>query len=184
MDGTGSGKSLVLIKTIELIDYLQNQGLIPKKEIMLLLPREDLIKQFKNEINEYNRFNAKPITLINLKDYEEDKRNPILLNEIKVYFYRSDLLRNESKENILDYRNYLNDGNWYIFLDEAHRGKKEDSLFQDYVSVLTKNGFLFNFSATFVDEIDYITTCYNFNLGKFIESGYGKYLFKSILFYF
>src|SRR5690606_9401977 len=105
---TGSGKSLVLIKTIELIDYLQNQGLIPKKEIMLLLPREDLIKQFKNEINEYNRFNAKPITLINLKDYEEDKRNPILLNEIKVYFYRSDLLRNESKENILDYRNYLN----------------------------------------------------------------------------
>lgn len=176
---TGSGKSLVLIKTIELIDYLQNQGLIPKKEIMLLLPREDLIKQFKNEINEYNRFNAKPITLINLKDYEEDKRNPILLNEIKVYFYRSDLLRNESKENILDYRNYLNDGNWYIFLDEAHRGKKEDSLFQDYVSVLTKNGFLFNFSATFVDEIDYITTCYNFNLGKFIESGYGKNIYLS-----
>jgi len=176
---TGSGKSLVLIKTIELIDYLQNQGLIPKKEIMLLLPREDLIKQFKNEINEYNRFNAKPITLINLKDYEEDKRNSILLNEIKVYFYRSDLLRNESKENILDYRNYLNDGNWYIFLDEAHRGKKEDSLFQDYVSVLTKNGFLFNFSATFVDEIDYITTCYNFNLGKFIESGYGKNIYLS-----
>ena len=36
---TGSGKSLVIIKTIELLDYLGSQGLIPKKEIMLLLPR-------------------------------------------------------------------------------------------------------------------------------------------------
>lgn len=176
---TGSGKSLVLIKTIELIDYLQNQGLIPKKEIMLLLPREDLIKQFKNEIDEYNRLRDKPIRLVSLKDYDQDKMQYTLFNEIKVYYYRSDLLRDETKENILDFKNYLNDGNWYIFLDEAHRGKKEDSLFQDYVSVLTKNGFLFNFSATFVDEIDYITTCYNFNLKKFIEAGYGKNIYLS-----
>lgn len=176
---TGSGKSLVLIKTIELIDYLQNQGLIPKKEIMLLLPREDLIKQFKNEIDEYNRLRDKPIRLVSLKDYDQDKMQYTLFNEIKVYYYRSDLLRDETKENILDFKNYLNDGNWYIFLDEAHRGKKEDSLFQDYVSVLIKNGFLFNFSATFVDEIDYITTCYNFNLKKFIEAGYGKNIYLS-----
>lgn len=176
---TGSGKSLVLIKTIELIDYLQNQGLIPKKEIMLLLPHEDLIKQFKNEIDEYNRLRDKPIRLVSLKDYDQDKMQYTLFNEIKVYYYRSDLLRDETKENILDFKNYLNDGNWYIFLDEAHRGKKEDSLFQDYVSVLTKNGFLFNFSATFVDEIDYITTCYNFNLKKFIEAGYGKNIYLS-----
>jgi hypothetical protein len=70
---TGSGKSLVLIKTIELLDYLQSQGLIPKKEIMLLLPREDLIQQFTKEINEFNKGKQRQIELISLKKYEDDK---------------------------------------------------------------------------------------------------------------
>lgn len=176
---TGSGKSLVLIKTIELLDYLQSQGLIPKKEIMLLLPREDLIKQFTKEIAEFNKGRERQIELVNLKRYEDDKQGFAFDNSIKVYYYRSDLLRDERKENILDYRSYENNGNWYVFLDEAHRGGKEDSLMQDYVSILSKNGFSFNFSATFTDNIDYLTTCYNFNLEKFILAGYGKNLYLS-----
>ena len=176
---TGSGKSLVLIKTIELLDYLQSQGLIPKKEIMLLLPREDLIKQFTREINEFNKGRERHIELINLKRYEDDKQGFAFDGTIKVYYYRSDLIRDERKENILDYRSYENNGNWYVFLDEAHRGGKEDSLMQDYVSILSKNGFSFNFSATFTDNIDYLTTCYNFNLEKFILAGYGKNLYLS-----
>lgn len=176
---TGSGKSLVLIKTIELLDYLQSQGLIPKKEIMLLLPREDLIKQFTKEIAEFNKGRERQIELVNLKRYEDDKQGFAFDNSIKVYYYRSDLIRDERKENILDYRSYENNGNWYVFLDEAHRGGKEDSLMQDYVSILSKNGFSFNFSATFTDNIDYLTTCYNFNLEKFILAGYGKNLYLS-----
>ena len=176
---TGSGKSLVLIKTIELLDYLQSQGLIPKKEIMLLLPREDLIKQFTKEIAEFNKGRERHIELVNLKRYEDDKQGFAFDNSIKVYYYRSDLIRDERKENILDYRSYENNGNWYVFLDEAHRGGKEDSLMQDYVSILSKNGFSFNFSATFTDNIDYLTTCYNFNLEKFILAGYGKNLYLS-----
>ena len=176
---TGSGKSLVLIKTIELLDYLQSQGLIPKKEIMLLLPREDLIKQFTREIAEFNKGRERQIELVNLKRYEDDKQGFAFDNSIKVYYYRSDLLRDERKENILDYRSYENNGNWYVFLDEAHRGGKEASLMQDYVSILSKNGFSFNFSATFTDNIDYLTTCYNFNLEKFILAGYGKNLYLS-----
>lgn len=176
---TGSGKSLVLIKTIELLDYLQSQGLIPKKEIMLLLPREDLIKQFTREITEFNKGKERQIELVNLKRYEDDKQGFAFDNSIKVYYYRSDLIRGERKENILDYRSYENNGNWYVFLDEAHRGGKEDSLMQDYVSILSKNGFSFNFSATFTDNIDYLTTCYNFNLEKFILAGYGKNLYLS-----
>jgi type III restriction enzyme len=176
---TGSGKSLVLIKTIELLDYLMSQGLIPKKEIMLLIPREDLIKQFTKEIESFNKSKERKIELVNLKDYEDDKQGMDFGNNIKVYYYRSDLMRGERKENILDYRSYENNGDWYVFLDEAHRGNKEDSLMQDYVSVLSKNGFLFNFSATFTDNIDYATTCFNFNLEKFILAGYGKNLYLS-----
>jgi type III restriction enzyme len=176
---TGSGKSFVLIKTIELLDYLQSQDLIPKKEIMLLLPREDLVKQFTREITEFNRGRERQIELINLKNYEDQKHGFDFDTKIKVYYYRSDLIRDDRKETQLDYKTYENNGNWYVFLDEAHRGGKEDSLMQDYVSILSKNGFLFNFSATFTDSIDYLTTCYNFNLEKFILEGYGKNLYLS-----
>lgn len=179
---TGSGKSLVLIKNIELLDYLINQKLIPQNDIMLLLPREDLIKQFKKEINEFNQGRERKIELVNLKDYDSDKQSFDFNNSIKVYYYRSDLLRDERKETILDYKSYLNDGRWYILLDEAHRGETGNSNMQDYISILSRNGFLFNYSATFTDEIDYVTTCYNFNLEKFILAGYGKniYLNQSI----
>lgn len=179
---TGSGKSLVLIKNIELLDYLMNQKLIPQNEIMLLLPREDLVKQFKKEINECNQGRERKIELVNLKDYEQKQQDFGFTNTIKVYYYRSDLLRDERKENTLDYKSYLNDGKWYILLDEAHRGETGNSNMQDYVSILSRNGFLFNYSATFTDQIDYVTTCYNFNLEKFILAGYGKniYLNQSI----
>jgi len=176
---TGSGKSIVLIKTIELLDYLQIKKLIPKKEIMLLLPREDLIKRFKQEIDEFNRNREKIIELVNLQNYEEDKQDNKMFNGIKIYYYRSDLLRDERKENILNYSDYDNGGNWYIFLDEAHRGEKENSLMKYYITILSRNGFLFNFSATFTESIDYVTTCFNFNLEKFIAQGYGKNLYLS-----
>ncbi|MDR0820685.1 MAG: DEAD/DEAH box helicase family protein [Endomicrobium sp.] len=180
---TGSGKSIVLIKTIELLDHLQKQNLIPRKEIMLLLPREDLIKQFKVEIEGFNKSRERKIELINLINYEDDKQGFNYDYSIKVYYYRSDLLRDERKESILDYKNYDNKGNWYIFLDEAHRGEKENSSMQNYVSVLSRNGFLFNFSATFTENIDYLTTCFNFNLEKFISEGYGKNLYLSCTYF-
>lgn len=176
---TGSGKSIVLIKLIEYIDYLQQKSLIPEKDIMMLLPREDLINQFKEEIKEYNFGKQKPIELVNLKNYEEDKNEITMIKNIKVYYYRSDLIRDERKENILNFKDYENNGDWYIFLDEAHRGETGTSLLQDYVSILSRNGYLFNFSATFTDPIDYATTCYNFNLEKFIKAGYGKNVYLS-----
>lgn len=171
---TGSGKSLVLIKTIEYINYLMEQNLIPTYDILVLLPREDLIKQFNNEVEHYNRLKTKQIDLINLKNYEKEKNMLSLNDDIKVFYYRSDLIRSQKTENLLDYKDYQNNGNWYIFLDEAHRGETGSSLIQDYISVMSRKGFLFNFSATFTDEIDYATTTYNFNLERFINAGYGK----------
>lgn len=174
---TGSGKSLVLIKSIEYIDYLQTKKLIPKKDIMLLLPKQDLISQLKKEIKSYNIDKVRKISLINIRDYEKEKNSNTLFNEIKIYYYRSDLIRSERKESFIDYKDYDNNGNWYIFLDEAHIGETGQSNMQDYVTILSRNGFLFNFSATFTDELDYYTTCYNFNLEKFIQQGYGKNIY-------
>ncbi|MEL1077254.1 DEAD/DEAH box helicase, partial [Campylobacter jejuni] len=64
-----------------------------------------------------------------------------------------------------------------------HRGDSKTSLRKNYYHELARGfikedefpkGFVFNFSATFEDEIDFITCAYNYNLQKFNQEGYGK----------
>lgn len=178
---TGSGKTLVLIKIIEYLDCLMQQNLIPKKEILILLPKDDLFRQLKEQIVDFNNFRNRQIELVDLLDYENYKQNLDLISEqrITVYYYRTDLMTDKDKTKQIDYRTYENFGNWYLFLDEAHRGQSEKSNLKFYVNELSKNGFLFNFSATFTDEIDKITTCFNYNLEKFISADYGKNIYLS-----
>lgn len=45
---TGSGKTLVIIKLIELLHKLKEEKIIPNNEILFLTYREDLIQQFIN----------------------------------------------------------------------------------------------------------------------------------------
>jgi len=174
---TGSGKTIVIIKLIETIKYLQKQNLLPNYDILLLFPREELIYQFREQLEDYNKGKQTHLNLVNLKKYDEEKVQLSLFSQDNIYYYRSDLIRDKKTENYIDFKDYINDGKWFLFLDEAHRGEKENSLLQDYVSILSKKGMLFNFSATFTDNIDYLTTCYNFNLEKFITKGYGKNIY-------
>ena len=178
---TGSGKTLVIIKLIELLDYLMDNGEIPKNDILFLTYREDLIEQFRKHIDEYNYYHSRKIILHELRDYDKVKYGAILTNkdDINIFFYRSDLISNETKEKVLSYKDFENDGKWYLILDEAHKGDKEDSKRQIYYSFITRFGFLFNFSATFTDPWNIITTVFNFNLDRFIEKGYGKNVYVS-----
>jgi len=180
---TGSGKTLVIVKLIEILKKLIENKEIPANDILFLTHREDLLDQFKEYIREFNAsHNDIFINLKSLKDYDVVKRDTQSLfkdKEIIVFYYRSDLISDEHKEKIVDFRNYDNDGKWYILLDEAHKGDKEESKRQILYSTLSRNGFLFNFSATFTDPRDFITTGFNFNLKEFIEAGYGKYIYLS-----
>jgi type III restriction enzyme len=178
---TGSGKTLVIVKLIELLSGLMNLKLIPQKDILFLTHRDDLIGQFKGHVKEFNegRMPSKTIELYELKDYEDVKSglyNPI---GIPVFYYRADLFDTEEKEKRVNFRNYLNDGNWYLILDEAHKGDKDESKRQTIFNILCKNGFRFDFSATFTEEIDFITCAYNFNLAEFVKQGYGKHIYVS-----
>ncbi|HPC31320.1 MAG TPA: DEAD/DEAH box helicase family protein, partial [Candidatus Paceibacterota bacterium] len=150
---TGSGKTLIIVKLIEFLGLLISKGEIPKNNILFLTHRDDLLDQFKNHVEEFNSFNFDTkINLKNLRDYDNVKREnalPFAKNEINVFYYRSDLISDEQKEKIVNFRNYENNGEWYILLDEAHKGDKEDSKRQILYSILSRNGFLFNFSATF-----------------------------------
>ena len=175
---TGSGKTLVIVKLISMLRDLMNLGEMPCKDILFLSHREDLLTQFKNHVEEYNSYHpSNKIILKNLRDFDNIKKNnqiPFSKNEIIIFYYRTDLITDTQKKNKADFRNYDNNGEWYIILDEAHKGKKEESKGQFLYSILSRNGFLFNFSATFTERRDDVTCVFNFNLSKFIQAGYGK----------
>ena len=178
---TGSGKTVVLIRLIEILDKLISSKLIPDNDILILTHRDDLIDQLKEHIDEYNKMRSRRIKLWDLRRYADVKTGNVLTfkDEINVFIYRSDLISDQTKEKLLSFEDIENNGRWYVLLDEAHKGDKEDSKRQLYYSVLTRNGFLFNFSATFTDVWDIVTTVYNFNLDRFIENGYGKNVYLS-----
>lgn len=176
---TGSGKTLVIVKWIECLRELMRRGEIPVNDILVLTYREDLLDQLREHVNDYNLNGNLHIRLHELRDYPEVKRQPASLfnnDEIRVFYYRSDNLSDEQKEKVIDFRSYDNNGNWYLLLDEAHKGDKEDAKSQQIFSILTRNGFLFNFSATFTDKRDITTTAYNYNLAEFISNGHGKHI--------
>jgi len=176
---TGSGKTLVLIKLIEFLYQLGTNGDIPKNDILILAPKPEILKQIKEHIDIYNKNGTVKINLKDLREFEKSKHlQPSLYdtNAVTVFYYRSDNITDTDKTELLNYETVLNDGKWYILLDEAHKGDKQDSVRQAYYSILAHKGFIFNFSATFTDTIDIVTTAYNFNLKKFIESGYGKHI--------
>lgn len=177
---TGSGKTLVLVKLIEVLRGLIQRGEIPPHDILILSFRDDLIEQLKKHVHEFNAAHSDLfIHLRELREYADAKRHNSSLfkeHELTVFYYRSDNLNDEQKERIIDFRNYDDGGKWYVLLDEAHKGDREESKRQHIYSILSRNGFLFNFSATFTDARDLITTVYNFNLSEFIKAGYGKHI--------
>ncbi len=178
---TGSGKTIVIIKLVELLSVAMGMGLIPKKNIMFFSANENLIKQFEKEIEKYNRGKdfSKQIDFKNLKSitHKDFHRAPkdSLVEKIALFYYRADLMNDEeSKENLLNYKDYWDNGENYVILDEAHKGNKSESKRQAIFSLLSLKGFLFNFSATFTEESDLITSVYNLSVGEWVKLGYGK----------
>lgn len=177
---TGSGKTIVIIKLVELLSVAIRMGLIPKKNIMFFSANENLIKQFEKEIEKYNRGKdfSKQIDFKNLKSvtHKDFHRAPKdFFEKITLFYYRADLMNDEeSKENLLNYKDYWDNGENYVILDEAHKGNKSESKRQAIFSLLSLKGFLFNFSATFTEESDLITAVYNLSVGEWVKLGYGK----------
>ncbi|RVZ97213.1 DEAD/DEAH box helicase family protein [Helicobacter pylori] len=178
---TGSGKTIVIIKLVELLSVAIRMGLIPKKNIMFFSANEHLIKQFEKEIEKYNRNKdySKQIDFKNLKsvtnkDFHHAPKGSFI-EKITLFYYRADLMNDEeSKENLLNYKDYWDNGENYVILDEAHKGNKSESKRQAIFSLLSQKGFLFNFSATFTEESDLITAVYNLSVGEWVKLGYGK----------
>ncbi|WRA66383.1 DEAD/DEAH box helicase family protein [Helicobacter pylori] len=178
---TGSGKTIVIIKLVELLSVAIGMGLIPKKNIMFFSANENLIKQFEKEIEKYNRgkdyskqIDFKSLKSVTNKDFHHAPKGSFI-EKITLFYYRADLMNDEeSKENLLDYKDCWDNGENYVILDEAHKGNKSESKRQAIFSLLSLKGFLFNFSATFTEESDLITAVYNLSVGEWVKLGYGK----------
>ncbi len=178
---TGSGKTIVIIKLVELLSVAIRMGLIPKKNIMFFSANEHLIKQFEKEIEKYNRgkdyskqIDFKSLKSVTHKDFHRAPKGSFI-EKIALFYYRADLMSDEeSKENLLNYKDYWDNGENYVILDEAHKGNKSESKRQAIFSLLSLRGFLFNFSATFTEESDLITAVYNLSVGEWVKLGYGK----------
>ncbi|GAA9267539.1 DEAD/DEAH box helicase family protein [Helicobacter pylori] len=177
---TGSGKTIVIIKLVELLSVAMGMGLIPNKNIMFFSANENLIKQFEKEIEKYNRgkdfskqMDFKSLKSVTHKDFHRTPKD--FFEKIALFYYRADLMNDEeSKENLLNYKDYWDNGENYVILDEAHKGNKSESKRQAIFSLLSLKGFLFNFSATFTEESDLITAVYNLSVGEWVKLGYGK----------
>ena len=182
---TGSGKTLVIVKIIEMLSMLMKRRSIKeRRDILFLVYRDNLINQFKKHIDEYNAHNLyKRINLYNLRDYDSIKRENALsfsADEVNLFYYRADLFfEKKSTAKKIDPKNYYNNGKWFVLLDEAHRGDHGDSTLKNIYNKFSRNGFIFNFSATFTEGIDIKTCAFNFNLKKFIEKGFGKQIYVS-----
>ncbi|OOQ02133.1 DEAD/DEAH box helicase family protein [Helicobacter pylori] len=178
---TGSGKTIVIIKLVELLSVAIRMGLIPKKNIMFFSANEHLIKQFEKEIEKYNRgkdyfkqIDFKSLKSVTNKDFYRAPKD-FFIEKIVLFYYRADLMNDEeSKENLLNYKDCWDNGENYVILDEAHKGNKTESKRQAIFSLLSLRGFLFNFSATFTEESDLITAVYNLSVGEWVKLGYGK----------
>ncbi|SKC37715.1 DEAD/DEAH box helicase family protein [Maledivibacter halophilus] len=176
---TGSGKTPIIVKLIEFLYELMKKSLIPTKKVLIVAPDDKLISQIKEHVEIFNRSTSRAsrIYLKNLKEYEKNAfsgLNPLTPDSLTVYYTRATLISEENKENLFDFKDYIEKEGWYLILDEAHKGDQESSKRKHYLNILAKNGFLFNFSATFTDLIDQVTTVFNFNLSEFIKAGYGK----------
>ncbi len=172
---TGSGKTLVMVKLIEYLYALKRHGEIPPHNILILAPSEHLIGQIRRTIDEFNETGLY-IDLVPLREISR-RRQGMLGDTTTVYYHRSDNISDVQKDALTDYRAYENGGKWYVLLDEAHKGGKEDSKRQAYYALMAREGFLFNFSATFTDKEDIVTTVKKYNLEEFIKNGHGKSIY-------
>ena len=172
---TGSGKTLVMVKLVEYLHRLKQQGEIPPHNFLILAPSDHLIGQIRRTIEEFNQFGLY-IDFVHLRECGKTSQSR-LGDSVTVYYHRSDNLSDMQKDALTDYRRYENGGKWYVLLDEAHKGGKEDSKRQAYYAIMSRQGFLFNFSATFTDPEDIVTTVKKYNLEEFIKNGHGKNIY-------
>ena len=72
---TGSGKSIVMIKLIEILYQLSSKEYIDKNDILILAPTNKILKQVKEHIEDFNKHSNFTLELNSLKEVTNPSRN-------------------------------------------------------------------------------------------------------------
>ena len=84
---TGSGKSIVMIKLIEILYALSKKKYVDEKDILILAPTDKILGQVKKHIEEFNRYSNFKIDLYSLKDYEKVKKYSLDYEKAFINFF-------------------------------------------------------------------------------------------------
>lgn len=167
-NATGSGKTYLLHLNILQMRHYIRQYSLPIKNLILLTPSDELSNQHLREMAQSNLL-ATP--------YAEDKDGPgikvIELSKLKLEKTGSGGVTIPVAE--FEEQNAL-------FVDEGHKGSKaEDSVWREVRNRISRQGFAFEYSATFGQITDATllseySRCiaFDYSYGRFYADGYGK----------
>ena len=87
---TGSGKTFVMVKLIQVLKKLSENNLIPSNNILILTESDFLMDQIRTTIDEFNRISPQKIKCLDLKDDFDitvsRRSRPNEINGIDYYF--------------------------------------------------------------------------------------------------
>jgi hypothetical protein len=166
-NATGSGKTYILHINILQYQYYAKVFNSTFKNLIVLTPSEDLSLQHLDELK---------LSGIEANLYSENKDS----NAVKVIDIHK--IRGEASGEGVTVSLSEFDRNNAIFVDEGHKGNKsEDSAWREIRTKLSREGFAFEYSATFgqlTDELlltEYAKSIvFDYSYGRFYKDGYGK----------
>lgn len=169
---TGSGKTLVMhANLLQYLAALERHGRPRPEHILLVTPSAGLSVQHEREL----RASGIPCARFN-KGLRE--RDVVTIVEITT-------LRDKSKERTVAVTAFEGKKGNLVLVDEGHRGSsKEDGEWRRHRQTLAKNGFAFEYSATFaqaaakdasIEEEYGKCVLVDYSYYRFYEDGYGKH---------
>lgn len=176
-NATGSGKTFLMHINIKQYLYYANKKGLQIDNILLITPNEDMSAQHKKELDDSNIY----AELFNPKGTNGFfGQQPVQIIEI-TKFQPKDGELTVAVENF--------EGQNLVLVDEGHRGQSGTSWIS-YRDKITKNGFAFEYSATFGEAIGALegknkvmtdalikygkATLFDYSYKYFYEDGYGK----------
>ena len=167
-NATGSGKTFLLHLNILQFKHYAGQYRVAVKNLILLTPSDELSQQHLGELAQSN---------IAAAPYADDRSGPgvkvIELSKIKLEKQGSGGVTIPVAE--FEEQNAL-------FVDEGHKGSRtEDSVWRDLRNRISRQGFSFEYSATFgqISDPSLLTEyarciAFDYSYGRFYADGYGK----------
>ncbi len=167
---TGSGKTLIMHMNILQFKHYAEKYSISFNNIYLITPNEDLSKQ---HIKEFSKSGIDAKLLDKTTQRYKRRDRPI------VYVIDINKIKDQTKQKTLSYESFGK--NNLILVDEGHKGTISGESWIKYRQEIAKEGFTFEYSATFVDVLkkdDVVSSGEKYNVSDYKKTIIMDYSYK------